>query len=353
MATLDPPRSAGSTHPAALGVFQALLLGVGAWYLWQRWEPAGVLCSAALLAQLGAAIALLAGASEKWTRWAALLTLAVVALIVGLHLQVGVYVVRSFGLSAEKGWALMGVTVGGGAGASLVPIIQLFVLRGSRLSEKMGVAAALILPLVLPPLYSVSQLKFEHGPRETAGQNSLAQAYESWVGKTVQPTLDDAHALGVLYVLRDGHIASQTQIDGPRTQSLIDALPKHAPGPRDALIFEEVRYLEPLPELAFDGLPPILSPGREGLYGPKGVQGALILWRSPSVRRRPIGGALRAPAVDPELAADATIERPFMGGWPPAKGSPLWSRPGACQSPSAPRACPKRPWTGRKCFIGT
>ena len=314
MAALGPPRSAGFTHPAALGVFQALLLGVGTWYLWQRWQPAGFLCGAALLAQLGAAGALLAGASQKWTRWAALLSLAVVALIVGLHLQVGVYVVRSFGLSADKGWALMGVAVGGGAGASLVPVIQLFVLRGSRLSEKMGVAAALILPLILPPLYSVSQLKPEHGSSHTAGQESLAQAYESWEGKTGKPTLDGAHALGVLYVLRDGHIASQTQIDGPRTQSLIDALPEQAPGPRDALVFEEVSYLEPLPELAFDGLPPILSPGREGLYGPKGVQGALILWRSPSVGRRPLGGELRAPAVDPALAAGAT-HRAVLHGW--------------------------------------
>ena len=63
MSSVGPPRSA-----AALGVFQALLLSVGAWYLWQRWEPAGILAVLALLAQLGGAGALLAGASAKYTR---------------------------------------------------------------------------------------------------------------------------------------------------------------------------------------------------------------------------------------------------------------------------------------------
>ncbi|MFT5585607.1 MAG: hypothetical protein ACI9VR_003199, partial [Cognaticolwellia sp.] len=309
MSASGPPRSAG-----ALGVFQALLLGLAAWYLGQRWPPAGFLCGAALLAQLGAAAALLAGASAKWTRWAALLSLALAALIVGLHLQVGVHVVQSFGLSAAKGWALMGVAVGGGAGACLIPVIQLFVLRGGGLSDKMGAAAVLLLPLLVPPLYAVSQLNPEQGWSNTGGQESLALAYESWTGETVNPRENGVHALGVLYVLRDGQLASQTQIDGPRTQGLIDALPKQPPGPRDALVFEEVNYLEPLPELAFDGIPPILSPGHAGLYGPQGVQGSLILWRSPSVRRRPLGGDLRAPAVDPALAAGAT-HRADLHGW--------------------------------------
>ncbi len=309
MSSVGPPRSA-----AALGVFQAFLLSVGAWYLWQRWEPAGILAVLALLAQLGGAGALLAGASAKYTRWAALLSLACAALVVGLHLQVGVHIVQNFGISAEKGWALMGVAAGGGAGASLVPVIQLFVLRGSRLSEKMGAAAALILPLLIPPLYAVSQLDVEQSWNTAAGEDSLALAYAKWSGEAVKARPGGTHALGVLYVLRDGRIVSQTQIDGPRSQSLIDALPREAPGPRDALVFEQVSSLEPLPELAFSGHAPILSPGRDGLYGPQGVQGTLLLWRAPSVGRRKMGGELRAPGVSPELAAGATHQA-SLDGW--------------------------------------
>ena len=300
--------------PAALGVLQALLLGVGAWYLWQRWEPAGVLAGLALLAQLGGAAALLAGGSAKWSWWAALLSLALAALIVGLHLQVGVHVVRSFGLSADKGWTLMGVAAGGGAGASLIPMIQLFVFRGASRSEQVGAVAALILPLLMPPLLSASQLQPEQTWDHSATEASLAQAYSTWAGQPVKAPSSGAHALGVLYVLRDGRIASQAQIDGPGTQSLIDALPSEGPGPHDALVFEQVASLAPLPRLVFAGPSPILSPGQEGLYGPEGVQGALVLWRPPSVGRREIGGELRAPAVDPKLAA-ASTHRASVEGW--------------------------------------
>lgn len=309
---------AGSSHPgpgaAALGVLQALLLGLGAWYFGQRWTPAGALCALALLAQLGAALALIAGGAAKWTRWAALLSLALVGLIVGLHLQLGVHIVESFGLSADKGWSLMGVAAGGGLGASVVPIIQLFVLRGGRASARIGAAGALILPMLLLPANALFQLQPEQTWEKLDAQSSMATAYAEWAGSPAKADNSGVHALGVLYVLREGRLVSQTQIDGPRTESLIAALPREGPGPRDALIFEQVSALHPLPSLPFAGPAPILSPGQDGLYGVQGVQGPMLLWRAPSVGRRRMGGELRAAGVDPDLALGAT-HRAELKAW--------------------------------------
>lgn len=315
MASQGPPRSA-----SALGVLQSAVLGVAAWYLWQRWAPAGVLSGVAMVAQLGAAAALLFGASAKWTRWAALLSLAMAGLVLGLHLQVGLHVVDSFGLSADKGWNLMGVALGGAAGASLVPIVQLFVFRGASARARAAAAVALILPLLLPPLLSAPGLqRSPRGPHPTT-EATLAQVYGLWSGQALAQAPDEEETLGVLYVLRDGQVERTTPIAGPRQSSLIAALPKQRPGPRDALVFEEVRALRPLPTLPLSGPAPILAPGHEGLFGPQGVQGTLALWRSPSVGRRPIGGALRAPAIDPKRVQQATHAATLQGFLVSAQG---------------------------------
>lgn len=309
-AASGPPRSAG-----VLGLLQAAAMGVAAAYLGGRWLPLGVLAGAVGVLQLWGAVQSFRGEDGKWSRWAAIANLVLVALCFGLHLQLALHIADTFTpIGAKTGWALLGGAAGASLGASLIPTIQLFVFRGQPRREQLGAVVASALVLLLPPLGALPRLIPQAAPVTVDGQAAAEWTFARWEGQGPPPFDDATPVQGVVQFWSQGELLSSQPLDGPLSESLgALSLPELPSGERGVVV-ELSTASRPLRTHPLQRTVWLLVPGGEALRGPEGWVGSVPLWREEHVRRRKVDDALWMPTVSPKAAPGAT-EAHQMAAW--------------------------------------
>lgn len=292
---------------APLALLQAVVLAlVASWTASRSIHPTLVLGLAAV-AQLVAAIALLL----RWERRtplllgiAAALTLLSYAFLMGLVLQVLVYVERHFGDDpAGQAWSLVGGLLAAGPWFLVVPSIQLHGLRARRRLGNLPLVSGLLLLLlviVLPPL----ALRVQDRPRqryaEIDGERVAAALLARVRGQEAPLSIGSPQGpvLLVAATLEKGRIVQKASSQANDLDSAIAALGLRSQPEAEALYLdvglESGRLVAPL--LGTPGVA-LLYPAESGLVVKDRVIGSLELWRKRAITSWAPLPSLRLPGI--------------------------------------------------------
>jgi len=320
----------------------AIFFGFAIW-LKDNWAAMAWVVGAAGVAQLLGGAALSATANPRPARWADAAALGLSALVVGLHLQVGVHIINTFSPEGAKtGWEIIGKAMLALPYGVFLPFWQLIRLRGTRV-EGGAASAAILAGLILPPMAALgggADRTWEPVDSETAAA-ATDWVHDAWSGESpAAPTFTEGPVAIVATAFEGSTIPHRSYAEG---ETLAEALQKlEAPEDDfDAVVLElltEEGALMPLPFGPERGV--LLGAGDRGVRSKKRVVGAAELLRNPSVKSR---------RVLPEVYAPAAILKniiPGEGGlWFKSRAwvtrgqtvTPLfrgWAAPGALNSES-------------------
>lgn len=286
-----------------LNVVQAAgYIGLGA-YLQARWIPAGVLLYLLAAAQLVGGGLLLAHKGQKAARWASMASLVGCALILGLHIQVGVHIINTFTpIGGEKGWLIMGGALALVPWTAFIPIWQLIATRPGRV-EGGSTSVASLLALILPAAFTWQATQPDASWPEQDVQAAAEWAHASWKAGAPEanPPEGDDVVLAVT-VFRDGVVLETRSASGPLPMALAEALPVQAPYNQDAgLAVEIVRETTPLHRTAMGPRKGALLPvGNTGLLDGETLRPASTTWNDVTGRR--VLDAMSVPTPTPSRA---------------------------------------------------
>ena len=136
-----------------LNLLQGVVYGVLAGYFSQRWPPGTLLLGGAAFLQFAAAGLVLSEAREgnPGPSVVSLLSLGVVTLLIGLHLQVAIHIVQTFTpIGAKTGWSLMATLAAALPWVLFLPLWQWLRLRRSKGSVDPDTVTLLLLLLAMP-----------------------------------------------------------------------------------------------------------------------------------------------------------------------------------------------------------
>lgn len=316
---------------------QALVYGGGAFYLGQRWWPLWLVLGAAALGQALAGGWLVAGRGARWVRPAAGISLAAVALVIGLYLQIGLHAISRFAeVGQGLGWGLLGGVVAALPWLVAVPLWQLVSLGLGRRGVGGG-AALLLAALVLPPLALwVAQVPTARYPAQD-GAAVATWLESSWRGaEAAALPVGPGPALLVVTEVAAGERLGRQVLEGADLTAALESWSPPAAPAGGALLVEIVRAERRLagPWLA-DSRLALLPVGAAGLRTPRGIVGADQAWTSKAQRRGEVGpglrihgldltrdltrGATRSLDIEAWIATDGQVS-PLLSGWaaPPA-----------------------------------
>lgn len=302
-----------------LNLFQAAVYGAAAAYLGQRWWPLWIVLGSAAAVQAAAGGRLLARRGPAWVRPAALVSLAAVAVVLGLYLQIGLHAVRNFAeVGQGLGWGLLGGVLLVSPWLLALPIGQLAVLGLPGRRPTGGGALLLLAVVALPP----AALWLEQAPtvRYPAQDGAAVAAWlhATWSGGEAGPPPDGpGPVLLVATVVRGGERATGQALGGASLAEALGAWQAPPWSADSALQVEIARTEQRLagPWLA-DGRMVFLPPGETGLRTATQVLGAGALWTSESVRRGEVAPGVRAQGLDTTRSpAQGAIRALAMAGW--------------------------------------
>ncbi|MEC7242207.1 MAG: hypothetical protein VXW32_13315 [Myxococcota bacterium] len=239
-----------------LNALQGIVYSVLAGYFSQRWTPGAVLLGIAAFLQFGSAgmVLMKHPAARGVTRWTALISLGVVALLIGLHLQVAVHIIQTFTpIGAKTGWGLFASL------AAALPWVLFFPLwQWRRLREPNDGAdpnaITLTLLLLAPPTWTALQGQADVHYAKVDGATASAWLWATWHGDDSPPPKHDKPVSLLLTHLRDGKTHWRKSIEASDLLSALPALvPKAPPEQGDVLLLEAVSSEGSLHQ-------PILSP---------------------------------------------------------------------------------------------
>ncbi len=314
-----------------LNLMQAVVyVGFGL-YLMSLWLPAAVMMWLAAAAQVGGGLSLLMRNDAGPLKAVNVLSLLAVGIVVGLHLQVAVHIVRTFTpAGALLGWGTMGIVAATLPWAVFLPVGQL-VAQGLSVRASGGVTGALALALVLPPAWaSIDAAQAYPAQDGAAGARWLLDAAKD--ASTPPPEGDGPTILMATWLARGQAVTHSAEAaDFP---SALRQLREHQPsGAVAAVALEVVRGESPIRRFPLEAnTTQLLNPG-DGLRDATGPHGAIALWRPEKVASVPVlpfipvtqvlpsaHVATSALALDGWLATEQTVT-PLHVGWTP--GQPL------------------------------
>ncbi|MFH1467777.1 MAG: hypothetical protein ABIO70_25550, partial [Pseudomonadota bacterium] len=320
-----------------LNLVQSLVYGGAAFYLGQRWWPLWLVLGSAAVGQALAGGWLLAGRGARWVRPAAGLSIAAVALVIGLYLQIGVHAITRFAeVGQGLGWGLLGGVVLALPWLVAVPLWQLVVLGLRRRDAGAGGALVLVLLALPPAALWVAQLPTAHLPAQD-GAAAAAWLEASWRGEEAgAPPAGPGPALLVVTEVSASQRLGRQVLEGADLPAALRSWRPPTPVVGGALLVEVVRAERRLagPWLSDPHMAP-LPVGATGLRTPRGVVGADQVWRTKAQRRGELGpglrihgldltrdltrGATRSLEIEAWIAAEGEVS-PMLAGWaaPPA-----------------------------------
>jgi len=306
-------RSVGVLFVLQGAVYVALAIFLGA-----RWAPLyGVMGLAATVQLAAGGVVSMGKPGKAWVRWAAIVSLVAVALVIGLYLQVGAHAVLHFAkVGAGMGWALMGGVLAALPWLIFVPIWQLTqVGLGRRVGA--GVAAGLLAAMLLPPAATVvHQAPVDRYPAHD-GAAAAAWLDARWQGQEAAPPTSTGTARLVVSAVEGGEIFDRQQLEGLDLASALQTWtpPRKLPGAALYVDVARARYRLGSPWLAASGVA-FLPMGEHGLEGEAGMVGTLELWRSGAVRRAELAPSLRVGVLDLSKAPAAGATHALrMSSW--------------------------------------
>ncbi len=286
-----------SRREAGVNLVQALIFGGGAWWLAERWPEMAAFVGLAAAAQLAGGGALAATRDGRYARWADIASLALVALLLGLHLQVSAFIITTFASEGAKtGWQALGSALLILPYGAFLPSWQLVRLRPGRIEP--GLTAALVLAAaLLPPAAALATGGADRELPAVDGAPAAAWLYAAWTGGDAGAPPD---ASGPVYLVAAAFSGPEIiHRDHAEAASLAEALRAlGAPGqPPTAVTLEVVRAEGPLASLPGSSPAILLGDGGRGVAGPKRVLGAAELMRNPSTRTRAVLPMVYAPTA--------------------------------------------------------
>ncbi|MCB9743430.1 MAG: hypothetical protein H6741_25000 [Alphaproteobacteria bacterium] len=314
----------------------AVFIGFGQ-YIASRWAPGGALFYAVAAAQIVSGGLLLAQKGERATRWAAMASLAAAAFILGLHLQVGVHIVRSFTpVGGKQGYELMAAALAAMPWLVFFPLWQLLATRPSKASGG-GAVAAVLLGLLVPPMMTWSASAPDRQFAEVDGAEVARWAYARWQGQAGAPPSGPGPVALAFTVVAKGEVLETASVQGPDLAAALAELKLTVPARPDGAVLVDVALWEaPLARPIFlDKGVAIARPGDDIFRGPKGLVGTMAVWRGNAIATRQVVDGLFLPTVKLSKVDDSTgpIQRRVRSeGWmASARGAvPLkatWSAP--------------------------
>ena len=300
-----------------LNLLQALVYGVLCAYFEPRWLPIAGLLFASALGQALSGFALLSGErflskakTLRFIRITAWGSLATVALLLGLHLQLAVHIIQTFTpIGAETAWSLLAATAAALPWVIVVPIWQL--LNTPPASKTLGSAIVLLL-LVLPPAFTAQQGAAHTRYASIDGAGAGEWLWQQWHGNTTSPPQDNTQVALTRTHLRDGQVLGSRSIEANTlAEALSELLPTSPPRLGDALVLEIVEEEGRLHR-------PFLAP--KGTFLNPGIQGFRLLTGLQSTRQWLTSNRIQHVRIDPQLWLPIVDTPAKAMGWTRVKG---------------------------------
>lgn len=306
-----------------VGIFnliQAAVFAGGAVWLAARWAPAAGIAGLCAAAQVVGGLALLVARRDRIARLGSAVSLAGVALLLGLFLHASGHLVARFGAdAAATGQVARGVV------ALALPWFLGFpawqVLAGRAPDARTGVGAgAVLLALLLPP--GIGRMggapATEWAPVGADRVAAAAAAHALWHGRSATPPAGAGPAVVLLTPWSGGQAGVAVRGDGADLAEAVTAAVRALPPPTDG---DAALVLDVATARWRDGLVPV---GVGGRLGPAGGQSPSVAWRPGSVVRVPLAPEWKVPqpqtvAGEParfeSAVADATGARALGAAW--------------------------------------
>ena len=227
-------------HPSVsiANLAQAAIYAAGWYWLKERWAvPANIVLACCILQIIGAAALLMR--KPRWTRWASLLCLVAMAVVVGMYWSAAVHITEAYGSEAKKiGERSLDTLWLGLPWAFFFPSWQ--ALHGG-VKALIAPAIALTIPLLWP--LSVGD-PLNEWPEQPQAVEVAAAAFSVWGGaETVIPE-GDGPAVVLLTPVLDGKPQTSVRGDGLTLREAVTvALEKLSPptSSRSALVLDIAR----------------------------------------------------------------------------------------------------------------
>ncbi len=282
-----------------LNLVQAGIYGSLAVFLGPRWWPLYIVMGAACALQAWGGLALLLGRGTRWVRVAAVGSLAAVALVLGLYVQIGFHAVLHFAkVGAGLGWGLMGGVLLATPWLVFLPLWQLLSSRLSRRSAGVVAGAAALLLLLPSTIHGVHQADVERYT-EVDGAAAVTWLDARWQGRQAgPPPVADGPVLAVVSVVKAGKVTDSQALEGANLAAALEAWEPPPHIPQGAVYLDlatsEHRLGSPWLGAREAGLYPM---GEVGLRTRDGVVGTLELWRSKAIGRAELAPSVRVAAI--------------------------------------------------------
>ena len=226
-----------------LNLLQGVVYGVLAGYFSQRWPPGTLLLGGAAFLQFAAA-GLVLSKHERATlalQWVSLLSLGVVTLLIGLHLQVAIHIVQTFTpIGAKTGWSLMATLAAALPWVLFLPLWQWLRLRRSKGSVDPDTVTLLLLLLAMP-IWTAFKGQPDTRYSRVDGATAAAWIWDAWHGSTAAPPKHSQPVSLLLTHLRAGEVQWRKSVESDTLGTALPQLvPRSPPETGDALVLEAV-----------------------------------------------------------------------------------------------------------------
>ncbi|MCB9759507.1 MAG: hypothetical protein H6739_06675 [Alphaproteobacteria bacterium] len=283
---------------------QAAVYGAFGAYLATRWTPAGWMFYGAAGLQVIGGGALLAGKGPGLARVASIVGLVASAVVIGLHLQVGVHIVRTFTpVGGRQGYELITGVGAAAPWAVFFPIWQLAASRPGRATGA-GTLVALVLAALLPPALTWQALSPTRTYASVDGAAAASFLFARWSGdaSATPPSGDGPVLLVATAVQRSEVLASRTAEAGslPEALEAIDLGPFPGEGAAVHLDVARVEGNLDTPPLVPAGTV-LARPGADGIRGKDRVLSTLEAWSQGVVTNRQVAPGLSLPVTRPRV----------------------------------------------------
>lgn len=301
-----------------LNLLQALVYGVLCAYFKPRWLPIAGLLFASALGQALTGFALLSGErflnkakTLRFLRVAAWLSLATVALLLGLHLQLAVHIIQTFTpIGAETAWSLLAALAIALPWVIVLPIWQL--LNTPTAPKTLGSGVVVLLLLLVPPAFTAQRGAAHTRYASIDGAGAGEWLWQQWHGKATTPPQDNTQVALIRTHFRDGQvIGSKSAEAATLPEALATLLPNSPPRLGDALVLEIVREEGRLHR-------PFLAP--TGRFLNPGIQGFRLMTGLESTRRWLAPNSIQQVRIDPQLWLPIVSTPAEAVGWTLTEG---------------------------------
>lgn len=290
-----------------LNLVQALVYLAAAYEGAGRWMPAAVVMGTAAAAQVFAGVwSLLGKESTEPLRYATGITLAAVAVVLGLYLQVAVHIIANFTpVGAASAWQLLGGMALAMPWFVALPLVQFLRLRPAR-PDGAATAVVALIGIVLPPAWGAMQQGQTRGYAPIDGAvaskwiyNKAAGPREAWMMPVAPgPVLLQAS------LVADGKLLQSQTLSGGSLELALGTLTIETQVAGAAVYLDVAIAEQPhwTPWLAPPGTA-FVPPALVALRTSERLVGSYELWRSKAVGGQQIATEVPLTSVQPAVLA--------------------------------------------------